>query len=221
MTIPADPTTGDKTDRNDYFATLLGLLYKCLNLSDDKLRKPSDLAKSLVYVSIVLSVIVPSVCFAIFVYPTMTTYAASKAQVVSVPLLEQQVAHLKKLHRNSHAALTELEADSLLTALRNIGDAQQSPIELHRLAHDHKLTIVATDTLNESEVPPQFADYFTTTRFSWHFKGHFFNYLTFKKALWEQHPLIHMEREHLSARDDLKLDIIVDINLYQPKALVL
>ena len=192
-----------------------------MTTSDDKLRKPSDLSKSLVYISIVLSVIVPSVCFALFVYPTMTTYAASKAQVVSVPLLEQQVARLKKLYRNSHAALTELEADTLLIALHNIGGAQQSPIELHRLAHDHKLTIVATDTLNDPEVRLQFADYFTVTRFSWHLKGHFFNYLTFKKALWQQHPLIHMEREHLSVRDALKLDIIVDINLYQPKALVL
>ena len=222
MTSSINHTVNDNiADASNRADTLRDLIYKCFNLSDDTLRKPSDLSKFLIYVSIVLSVIVPSTCFALFVYPTMTAYALSKTQVVSIPSLKRQIAQLKQLYQSSHTALTELEADALLVSLHNATQTKYNPIDLHHKAHDHRLKFIEMDTLNNQEVSPRFSDNFTASRFSWHLKGYFSDYLRFKKALWEQHPLIHIEREYLATIEGLRLDIVVDISIYQPKEIAL
>ena len=215
MTTHTDNAMTHHIIANDWFNTIVKLVYKCFNRSDDRLYNPNDLSKCLVYTSLALSLIIPGICFAIFVYPTISDYAASKAQLASIPLLKQQVAQLKKIYEKSHATLIELEADTSLASLRDAKQALYNPIDLHRLAHDHRLTIAAMDTLNDYEVSSQFTEHFTTTRFSWHLKGQFADYLAFKKALWNLGPLIQIEREHLSTKEDRQLDIVVDINVYQ------
>ena len=213
--------TAINIDESDWLNTIAKLVHQCFNKSDERLHNPNDLYRSLVYASLALSLIIPGICFTIFVYPAMTEHAASKAQLASIPLLKQQVAQLKKMHQTSHTTLMELEADILLAPLRDTTQTQYNPIDLHRLAHDHRLTIVAMDTLNDHEALPQFAEHFTATRFSWHLKGHFVDYLAFKKALRDFNPLMQTEREHLSTGENRQLDIIVDLNAYQPKNVAL
>ena len=221
MTTHTDNTMINNINESDWLTTIANLVHQCLNKSNDRLHNPNDLYKALVYASLALSLIIPVICFALFVYPAMTEHAASKAQLASIPVLKQQLAQLKKMYETSHAALMELETDILLSALRDEAQAQYNPIDLHRLAHDHQLKIIAMDTSKDHEALPQFTEHFTATRFSWRLKGQFVDYLAFKKALRDFSPLIQTEREHLSTGENRQLDIIVDLNVYQAKEVAL
>lgn len=219
--IRTDKTVNDSALSNDGMYSTIADLLKSFNTSDDKLRNPNALFQYLVYMSAVLSAAVPVVCFAIFVYPTMQTYAEYKLQTSSIPILKQQVAQLKNEYRNRRAALSNIAANGLSVSSYHAPDAQYNPTDLHQLAHDHRLTIVAMDTLSNLDTPPEFAEHFTVSRFSWHLKGYFFNYLAFKKALRSKQPLIQPEREHLRPGDNRQLDIVVDLNVYHPKKIAL
>ena len=200
----ADSTIADSTHDAHRFGNIL----KRLNLR--------ELSGLLVYLSMALSLLVPVIYFSLFVYPAMTAYVANKEQLSSIPLLKQQVSQLKKLYENGQIKLIDLEANTLLPTPNNVTNTQYNAINLHRLAYQYHLTIIATDSLNEPEVSSRLADYFTINHLSWHLRGYFSDYLAFRAALQEQQPLLQPMREHLSTEANLKLNIVVDINVYQP-----
>ena len=214
MTMPNN-TIDDNIGNNDWLATFANRIYRYFNRSDDRLHNPNDLYQSIIYASLALSLIVPCTCFVVFVYPTTVDYTTSKAQLASIPSLKRQVAQLEQMYRSAHATLTELEADPLLVSLHN-PTPQQNAVDLHRIAHDHRLTIVATNTINDHQISSQFSEDFTAIHLSWHLRGRFNDYLSFKQALWELSPLMQMEREHLSTKENRQLDIVVDLSVYQP-----
>ena len=216
MTVHTNNTIDDNIGNNDWLATFAKRIYKYFNRSDDRLHNPNDLYQSIIYVSLALSLIVPCTCFVVFVYPTTLDYATSKAQLASIPSLKRQVAQLEQMYRSAHATSTKLEADPLLASLHN-PTPQHNAIDLHRIAYDHQLAIVATNTINDHQISPQFSEDFTAIHLSWHLRGRFNDYLAFKQALWEINPLMQMEREHLSTRENRQLDIVVDLSVYQPK----
>jgi len=205
--------------------TLGDFVYRCLRINNDTLRNPRDLPRFLAYLSAVLAVIIPTVYFAIFVFPMTETYASHRAQVASIPVLRQQLARSKAAYQTSYASLKHLEAEELLVSLHNAQETLYKPSEVHRLAELHKLTIVAMETLNHHETTPQLAElfdkHFTVARFSWNLKGYFFNYLAFREALHNQHPLLYTARERLTPEADQKIDIVVDINVYHPREIAL
>ena len=212
----AGGTIDDKVSNDDWFATLANRIYGYFNRSNDRLHNLNDLYQSMVYASLMLSLIVPCICFVVFVYPTTVDYATSKAQLASIPLLKRQVAQLEQMYQGAHATLTKLEADPLLAPLHNL-TLQHNAVDLHRMVHDHRLRIVATNTTNDHQIAPQLSEDFTVVHLSWHLRGQFSDYLAFKKALWEVSPLTQMKREHLSTKEDRQLDIVVDLSVYQPK----
>ena len=220
MTAQTDNAMSHNFGDKDYLSTLVYRVYRYFNLSDDRLHNPNDLYRSMMSASLILSLIVPCTCFAVFVYPATVDYATSKAQLASIPLLKQQVAQLDKIYRGAHATLAKLEADPLLASLNN-ATLKHNSIDLHRMANDHRLTIVTTNIINDYLVPSQFTEHFTTTHYSWHLQGEFRDYLRFKKALWELSPLTQIEREYLSTKEDRQLDIIVDLSVYQSKEITL
>ena len=216
MTLHASNTLNDKVGNDDWLATFANRVYGYFNRSNDRLHNLNDLYQSIIYASLMLSLVVPCICFVVFVYPTTVDYATSKAQLASIPLLKRQVTQLEQMYRSAHATLTELEADPLLAPLHN-PTLQHNAIDLHRMAHDHRLRIVATNTINDHQISPQFTEDFTVIHLSWHLRGRFGDYLAFKKALWEVSPLTQIEREHLSTKEDRQLDIVVDLSVYQSK----
>ena len=220
MTAQTENAINDNIGNNDRLSTLAYRVYRYFNRSDDRLYNPNDLYRFIVYASLVLSLIVPCICFVVFVYPTTVDYATSKAQFASIPLLERQVAQLDQMYRSAHATFTELETDPLLVSLHN-ATLQHNAIDLHRMAHDHRLIVVATNIINDHRISSQFTEQFTATHYSWHLRGQFGDYLRFKKALWELSPLTQMEREYLSTKAERQLDIVVDLSVYQPKEVTL
>ena len=217
MTASTNNAINDNIGNNDWLSALAYRVYRYLNRSNDRLYNPNDLGQHIIYASLILSLIVPSVCFVVFVYPTTVDYATSKAQLASIPILTQQVAQLDQMYQSASATLTELEAEPLLASLDD-AVLQHNTIDLHRMAHHHQLKIVATNTINDHRISSQFTEHFTATHYSWHLRGRFADYLRFKKALWELSHLMQMEREHLSTKEELQLDIVVDLSVYQPKA---
>ena len=216
MTAPADNAINDNIGNNDWLSALASRVYRCLSRSNDRLYNPNDLGQSIIYASLILSLVVPSACFVVFVYPATMDNAMSEAQLASIPILTQQVAQLDKMYQSASATLTELEADPLLASLDD-ATLQHNDIDLHRMAHHHQIKIVATSTINDNQVSPQFTEHFSATHYSWHLRGRFADYLRFKKALWELSHLMQMQREHLSTREELQLDIFIDLSVYQPK----
>ena len=216
MIAPTDNAINDDIGNNDWLSALASRVYRYFNRSGDRLYNPNDLYQSIIYVSLILSLIVPGACFVVFVYPATVDYATSKAQLASIPILTQQVAQLDKMYQSASATLTELEAEPLLASLDD-AVLQHNAIDLHRMAHNHQLRIVATNTINDHRISPQFTEHFTATHYSWHLRGRFADYLGFKKALWELSHLMQMEREHLSTKEELQLDIVVDLSMYQLK----
>ena len=216
MTARIGNAMTDNIGNNDWLGALVYRVYRYLNRSDDRLFDPSDLGQYIIYASLIISLIVPSACFVVFVYPATADYATSKAQLASIPILTQQIAQLDKMYRSASAILTEVEVDPLLVSLDD-ATLQLSAIDLHRMAHNHRLKIVATNTINDHRISPQLTEHFIATHHSWHLQGQFADYLRFKKALWELNHLMQMEREHLSTKEELQLDIVVDLSVYQPK----
>ncbi len=215
MTAQNDNAMNNDIGGNDWTSMFAYRVYRYFNRSDNRLYNPNDLYRSVVYISLALSLIVPGACFVGFVYPTAVDYATTKAQLASIPMLKRQIAQLDKMYRSTHITLTELETDFPPASLDN-ATLHHNAIDLHRMAHNHRLRIVATNTINDHRVMPRFTEYFTTTHYSWHLQGRFTDYLRFKKALWKASPSTQMEREHLSTRDDRQLDIVVDLSVYQP-----
>ena len=216
MTAQTDNAITDNISNNDWLSALAYRVYKYLNRSDDRLYNPNDLCQSIIYASLILSLIVPGAFFVVFVYPATVDYTTSKVQLASIPILIQQVAQLDKMYKSASAILIELEADPLLASLDD-AVLQHNAIDLHRMANNHRLRIVATNTINDHRISSQFTEHFTVIHYSWHLRGRFADYLRFKKALWKLSHLMQMEREHLSTQEELQLDIVIDLSVYQPK----
>ncbi|MBC6414435.1 MAG: hypothetical protein GDA45_06105 [Chromatiales bacterium] len=210
MTTDTALTTSDNNGDNHNRINVLN------NLNSDKLHNPSTLYEFLVCVSMAFLLVMPAAYFALSVYPTMTAYSKGKAQLVSIPSLSQQLEQLKQRYKNSHTALLGLEADISSAFGHDATAKQYNSLDLHRLAHKHRLTIVAMDTLSEQPISPHLADHFTIDHLSWQLRGYFPDYLEFRKAVRQQQPLLQTIQEHLSAEENLKLNIVVDLNIYRP-----
>ena len=200
----------DNTNNNDNRLNMLGKAH------NDKLDNPATVPEFVVYMSMALSVIIPVAYFVLCIYPTIMAHNEAKQQLAAITLLTQKLEQLKKLYKDNQAILLDLEAETSVPSEHATGAKQYNSIDLHRLAHQHQLTTVAMNTLKDQQISPRLANHFTAHHLSWHLRGHFLDYLGFRNALWEKQPLLQVIHEQLSTEENLKLDIVVDLNIYRP-----
>lgn len=150
------------------------------------------------------------------VYGALNNYQIQSAELRSVPLLTRQIAHLEQQHHRVSVELEQLNVLPELELLHATDGWAEGRLDLHRLAQTHRLQLIALDRLNEpEELRPSSPELSVVNSFSLKLEGHFFDYVSFRKALSARLGLVQIEREYLSHNPRGKLDILMELRIYR------